>query len=67
MTNLEALKGLYSSLGGSAADITDADELVDVLNAIAALYSGSDDATTNADAIKNIADAAVKINHGNYE
>ena len=55
MTNVEALKSLYTALGGSAADVADASTIVQVLNAIAAKYEGEDDATLNAEAIANIA------------
>lgn len=55
MTNVEALKALYTALGGSAADVADASTIVQVLNAIAAKYEGEDDATLNAEAIANIA------------
>ena len=51
MTNVEALKALYAALGGTAADVANAVTIVDVLNALAALFEGDDDATTNADAI----------------
>ena len=55
MTNVEALKALYTALGGSAADVADASTIVQVLNAIAAKYEGEDGATLNAEAIANIA------------
>ena len=54
MTNVEALKALYVALGGTAADVADANKIVDVLNAIAAKYEGDDDATLNAQGIANI-------------
>lgn len=55
MTNVEALKALYTALGGSATDVAGASTIVQVLNAIAAKYEGEDDATLNAEAIANIA------------
>lgn len=61
MTNVEALKALYVALGGDAADVADASIIVEVLNAIAAKYEGADDATTNAEAIANIAAVASSI------
>ena len=61
MTNVEALKALYTALGGSAADVADASTIVQVLNAIAARYEGEDDATLNAEAIANIAAVASSI------
>ena len=54
MTNVEALKALYVALGNEAADVENANTIVDVLNAIAAKYEGKDDATTNAEGIENI-------------
>lgn len=64
MTNVEALKALYAALGGVAADVADATTITAVLNAIAAKYEGADDATTNAEAIANIADVAENIGGG---
>ena len=61
MTNVEALKALYAALGGVAADVAEATTITAVLNAIAAKYEGADDATTNAEAIANIADVADSI------
>jgi hypothetical protein len=61
MTNVEALKALYTALGGDAADVADATTITAVLNVIAAKYEGADDATTNAEAITNIADVAGSI------
>lgn len=61
MTNVEALKALYTALGGDAADVADVSTIVEVLNAIAVKYEGADDATTNAEAIANIADVAGSI------
>ena len=58
MTNVEALKTLYTALGGEAADVADASTIVEVLNAIAAKYDGTDTAILNADAIANIAAVA---------
>lgn len=61
MTNIDALKTLYAALGGTPADVTNAVTNVDVLNAIAALFEGEDDATQNAEAIANIAAVAGNI------
>lgn len=54
MTNVEALKALYTALGGTASDVENVSTIVGVLNAIAAKYEGADDATLNPDAIANI-------------
>lgn len=61
MTNVEALKALYTALGGTASDVADASTIVEVLNAIAAKYEGEDDATLNPEAIANIAAVAGSI------
>ena len=61
MNNVEALKALYTGLGGSADNVANAVTIVDVLNEIAKLYSGDDDATQNAEAIANIAAVAGSI------
>ena len=53
-TNPEALKALYVAAGGDASAVADAVTTVDVLNAIAVLFGGDGDATTNPDAIDNI-------------
>lgn len=53
-TNPEALKALYVAAGGDASAVADAVTSVDVLNAIAVLFGGDGDATTNPDAIDNI-------------
>lgn len=54
MTKVEALKLLYTALGGSE-DISDMQTVCDVLNAISALYNGGE-ASTIAEAIAVIAD-----------
>lgn len=54
MTIVEALKALYTALGGEA-DVSGATTIVEMLNAIATLYDGTDDAVLNAEAIANIA------------
>jgi hypothetical protein len=54
-TNPEALKALYVAAGGDASAVADAVTSVDVLNAMAVLFGGDGDATTNPDAIDNIA------------
>ena len=61
MTNVEALKALYTALGGTASDVANASTIVEVLNAIAAKYDGDDDAIINPDAIANIAAVAGSI------
>lgn len=61
MTNVEALKALYVALGGIAADVANATTITAVLNIIAEKYEGADDATTNAEAIANIAAVASNI------
>ncbi|MBP3573211.1 MAG: hypothetical protein J6J71_01220 [Prevotella sp.] len=61
MTNVEALKALYTALGGTASDVADASTIVEVLNAIAAKYEGEDDAILNPEAIANIAAVAGSI------
>lgn len=59
MTNVDALKALYTALGGEASGVADAVTILDVLNAIATLLgSAAAAATTNADAIANIAAVA---------
>lgn len=54
MTIVEALKALYTALGGEA-DVSGATTIVEMLNVIADLYDGADDAVLNAEAIANIA------------
>lgn len=61
MTNVEALRALYTALGGTASDVANCTTIVEVLNAIAAIYDGDDDAVTNPDAIANIAAVAGSI------
>lgn len=63
-TNVEALKNLYVSLGGEEANVEDCSRSVDVLNAIAAMFDGEDDAGLNPDAINNIAEVADNIGGG---
>lgn len=58
MTNVSALKELYTAQGGSA-DLSDVNDIVGVLNAISGLLGGATTATTNAEAIHNIAQVAV--------
>ena len=62
MNNVEALKALYTALGGSADNVVNAVTMVDVLNEISKLFSGDYDATQNAEAIANIAAVAGSIN-----
>ena len=54
MTIVKTLKALYERLGGTPSDVANATRAVDVLNAIAALYDGTDDATRITKAIANI-------------
>lgn len=61
MTNVEALKALYVAFGGQTADVATAVTVVDVLNAIANLFDGDNDAITNAEAIENITAVASTI------
>lgn len=58
MTNVEALKNLYTALGGNAADVADAVTNVDVLNAIAGYLGGEGNATSISEAIENIVPVA---------
>ena len=58
MNNVDALKALYAALGGNSADVANAVTIVDVLNAIAELLNGTHNATTNPEAINNIAAVA---------
>lgn len=55
MTNVEALQALYAALGGTPSNVANASTSVEVLNAIAALFDGEDDAILNPEAISNIA------------
>lgn len=61
MTNVDALKTLYTALGGSDTSVANAQTIVDVLNGIAALFEGTATAFTNAEAIANIAAVASNI------
>ena len=54
MTNLDALKEVYTNMGGTA-DLSGKTTLVEVLNAIAALGGVTSTATNNADAIEAVA------------
>ena len=47
MTNVSALKALYTAQGGSA-DLSNVNDIVGVLNAISGLLGGATNATTNA-------------------
>lgn len=58
MNNVDALKALYTALGGNSADVANAVTIVDVLNAIAELLGGTHNAITNPEAIANIAAVA---------
>ena len=61
MTNVEALQALYAALGGTPSNVANASTSVEVLNAIAALFDGEDDAILNPEAIANIAAIAGSI------
>ncbi len=67
MTNVEALKSLYTGLGGSSDNVANASTIVEVLNEISKLFSGDYDATQNAEAIANIAAVASSINKPTQE
>ena len=58
MTNVDALKSLYTALGGESSGVANAVTIVDVLNAIATQLGSESIAATNADAIANIAAVA---------
>lgn len=58
MTNVDALKTLYTALGGESSGVANAVTVVDALNAIATLLGSDPVAATNADAIANIAAVA---------
>ena len=60
MTNVDSLKALYVGLGGEAEAVADANDSVEVLNAIAKKYGG-EEAETNAEAVANIAAVADNI------
>ena len=60
-TNVKALQDLYVALGGDIDDVAECSTIVEVLNAIAAKFSGSDNATLNPDAIDNITAVAENI------
>lgn len=58
MTNVEALKNLYTALGGSSETVAGAVTILDMLNATAALLGSEAVAEDNAGAIANIAAVA---------
>lgn len=58
MNNVDALKSLYTALGGSSDTVANAVTIVEVLNAISTQLGGTATATTNADAIAAIAAVA---------
>lgn len=58
MTNVEALKTLYTALGGSSETVAGAVTILDMLNATAALLGSEAVAEDNAGAIANIAAVA---------
>ena len=57
MTNVGALKALYTAIGGDA-DLTGVNTIVGVLNAIAVKLGGTGGNLTNAEAIADIATVA---------
>lgn len=61
MTNVEALKILYTAFGGSADDVASASTNVEVLNAISEKFSGEETALTISEAIYNISQVASNI------
>ncbi len=61
MTNVEALKILYTAFGGNADDVASASTNVEVLNAISEKFSGEETALTISEAIYNISQVAVNI------
>ena len=58
MTIPEALKQLYTAIGGTASDVADCTLTVDVLNKFAAYLEGDSNATQNVEAIMNIVSVA---------
>lgn len=54
MTIPEALKQLYTAIGGTASDVADCTLTVEVLNKFAAYLEGDSNATQNVEAIMNI-------------
>ena len=65
MNNVKSLKDLYVALVANATDVADVSTIVGMLNAICALYGGTAVATSNADAISNIAAVVTPINIDN--
>lgn len=61
MDNVSALKALYEALGGNAIEVANATTIVEVLNAIAAMYGSTKVATQNTDAIMNIVEIVPEI------
>lgn len=57
MTNVDALKSLYTAIGGSN-DLSGVNTIVGILNAIAVKLGGTGGNLTNADAIADIATVA---------
>ena len=56
--NVESLKTLFEAIGGDPSDVAETSTLVGVLNAISGVLGGATNATTNAEAIANIAAVA---------
>lgn len=56
--NVESLKTLFEAIGGDPSDVAETSTIVGVLNAISGVLGGATNATTNAEAIANIAAVA---------
>lgn len=56
--NVDSLKTLFEAIGGDPADVAETSTIVGVLNAISGVLGGATNATTNAEAIANIAAVA---------
>ena len=67
MTTVEALKTLYTALGGESSDIENVSTTVGVLNMIGTLFEGKGNATVNSEAVANIAAVAENITGGGSE
>ena len=59
--NVDSLKVLFEAIGGDPADVAETSTIVGVLNAISGVFGGATNATTNAEAIANIAAVAGDI------
>lgn len=56
--NVESLKAIFEAIGGDPSDVAETSTIVGVLNAISGVLGGATNATTNAEAIANIAAVA---------